>query len=116
MAPRVGVATVLLLVRVDAERVLVDTALLREDAVPLLLDVLRVTVPRVAVLSPRPLVARTLLLSNVRDAVAVLRVETRVAVPLSPVPTREALALLVFLTILTQQNTLHVLSSVGRKG
>ena len=67
---RVGVATVLLLVRVDAERV---------------------AVPRVAVLSARPLAVRTLLLPKVRDAVPALRVETRVAeAPLS-VPTREAL-------------------------
>ena len=67
---RVGVATVLLLVRVDAERV---------------------AVPRVAVLSPRLLAVRTLLLPKVRDAVPALRVETRVAdAPLS-VPTRDAL-------------------------
>ena len=46
---RVGVATVLLLVRVDAERVAVDTVLLREALVPRLTDVLRVAVPRVAV-------------------------------------------------------------------
>ena len=87
---RVGVATVLLLVRVDAERVAVDT-LLREALVPRLTDVLRVAVPRVAVLSARPLAVRTLLLPKVRDAVPVLRVETRVAeAPLS-VPTRDAL-------------------------
>ena len=88
---RVGVATVLLLVRVDAERVAVDTVLLREALVPRLIDVPRVAVPRVAVLSPRPLAVRTLLLPKVRDAVPALRVETRVAdAPLS-VPTREAL-------------------------
>lgn len=87
---RVGVATVLLLVRVDAERVAVDT-LLREALVPRLTDVPRVAVPRVAILSARPLAVRTLLLPKVRDAVPVLRVETRVAdAPLS-VPTREAL-------------------------
>ena len=79
---RVGVATVLLLVRVDAERVAVDTVLLREALVPRLTDVLRVAVPRVAVLSARPLAVRTLLLPKVRDAVPALRVET---------PTREAL-------------------------
>lgn len=88
---RVGVVTVLLLVRVDAERVAVDTLLLREALVPRLTDVPRVAVPRVAVLSPRLLAVRTLLLPKVRDAVPVLRVETRVAdAPLS-VPTREAL-------------------------
>ena len=87
---RVGVATVLL-VRVDAERVAVDTVLLREALVPRLTDVPRVAVPRVAVLSPRLLAVRTLLLPKVRDAVPVLRVETRVAdAPLS-VPTRDAL-------------------------
>jgi hypothetical protein len=87
---RVGVATVLL-VRVDAERVAVDTLLLREALVPRLTDVARVAVPRVAVLSPRPLAVRTLLLPKVRDAVPALRVETRVAdAPLS-IPTREAL-------------------------
>ena len=86
LALRVGVATVLLLVRVDAERVAVDTVLLREALVPRLTDV-----ARVAVLSPRPLAVRTLVLPKVRDAVPVLRVETRVAdAPLS-VPTREAL-------------------------
>ena len=90
LALRVGVATVLLL-RVDAERVAVDTVLLREALVPRLTDVARVAVPRVAVLSPRPLAVRTLVLPKVRDAVPVLRVETRVAdAPLS-VPTREAL-------------------------
>ena len=82
---RVGVATVLLLVRVDAERVAVDTLLLREALVP------RVAVPRVAVLSPRLLAVRTLLLPKVRDAVPALRVETRVAAALLSVPTREAL-------------------------
>ena len=88
---RVGVATVLLLVRVDAERVAVDTVLLREALVPRLTDVPRVAVPRVAVLSARPLAVRTLLLPKVRDAVPVLRVETRVADAPSSVPTREAL-------------------------
>ena len=88
---RVGVATVLLLVRVVAERVAVDTVLLREALIPRLTDVPRVAVPRVAVLSPRLLAVRTLLLPKVRDAVPVLRVETRVAdAPLS-VPTRDAL-------------------------
>lgn len=88
---RVGVATVLLLVRVDAERVAVDTVLLREALVPRLTDVPRVAAARVAVLSPRLLAVRTLLLPKVRDAVPALRVETRVAeAPLS-VPTREAL-------------------------
>lgn len=87
---RVGVATVLL-VRVDAERVAVDTLLLREALVPRLTDVPRVAVPRVAVLSPRLLAVRTLLLPKVRDAVPVLRVETRVAAALLSVPTREAL-------------------------
>ena len=82
---RVGVATVLLLVRVDAERVAVDTVLLREALVP------RVSQPRVAVLSPRLLAVRTLLLPKVRDAVPALRVETRVAAALLSVPTREAL-------------------------
>ena len=82
---RVGVATVLLLLRVDDERVAVDTLLLREALVP------RVAVPRVAVLSPRPLAVRTLLLPKVRDAVPALRVETRVAAALLSVPTREAL-------------------------
>ena len=88
---RVGVATVLLLVRVDAERVAVDTVLLREALVPRLTDVPRVAVPRVAVLSPRLLAVRTLLLPKVRDAVPVLRVETRVAAAPLSVPTREAL-------------------------
>ena len=88
---RVGVVTVLLLVRVDAERVAVDTVLLREALVPRLIDVPRVAVPRVAVLSPRPLAVRTLLLPKVRDAVPELRVETRVAAALLSVPTREAL-------------------------
>ena len=88
---RVGVATVLLLVRVDDERVAVDTLLLREALVPRLTDVPRVAAARVAVLSARPLAVRTLLLPKVRDAVPALRVETRVAdAPLS-VPTREAL-------------------------
>ena len=82
---RVGVATVLLLLRVDDERVAVDTLLLREALVP------RVAVPRVAVLSPRLLAVRTLLLPKVRDAVPALRVETRVAAALLSVPTREAL-------------------------
>ena len=87
---RVGVATVLLLVRVDDERVAVDT-LLREALVPRLTDVPRVAAARVAVLSARPLAVRTLLLPKVRDAVPTLRVETRVAeAPLS-VPTRAAL-------------------------
>ena len=88
---RVGVATVLLLVRVDAERVAVDTVLLREALVPRLTDVPRVAAARVAVLSPRPLAVRTLLLPKVRDAVPALRVETRVAAALLSVPTREAL-------------------------
>ena len=88
---RVGVATVLLLVRVDAERVAVDTVLLREALVPRLTDVPRVAAARVAVLSARPLAVRTLLLPKVRDAVPVLRVETRVAAALLSVPTREAL-------------------------
>ena len=88
---RVGVATVLLLVRVDAERAAVDTLLLREALVPRLTDVPRVAVPRVTVLSARPLAVRTLLLPKVRDAVPVLRVETRVAAALLSVPTREAL-------------------------
>ena len=88
---RVGVATVLLLVRVDAERVAVDTVLLREALVPRLTDVPRVAVPRVAVLSPRLLAVRTLLLPKVRDAVPALRVETRVAAALLSVPTRDAL-------------------------
>lgn len=88
---RVGVATVLLLVRVDAERVAVDTLLLREALVPRLTDVPRVAAALVAVLSPRLLAVRTLLLPKVRDAVPALRVETRVAdAPLSE-PTREAL-------------------------
>jgi hypothetical protein len=87
---RVGVATVLL-VRVDAERVAVDTLLLRDALVPRLTEVPRVAVPRVAVLSPRPLAVRTLLLPKVRDAVPALRVETRVADALLSVPTREAL-------------------------
>ena len=88
---RVGVATVLLLVRVDAERVAVDTVLLREALVPRLTDVPRVAAARVAVLSARPLAVRTLLLPKVRDAVPALRVETRVAAALLSVPTREAL-------------------------
>ena len=87
---RVGVTTVLL-VRVDAERVAVDTVLLREALVARLTDVPRVAVPRVAVLSPRLLAVRTLLLPKVRDAVPALRVETRVAAALLSVPTREAL-------------------------
>lgn len=86
LALRVGVATVLLLVRVDAERVAVDTVLLREALVPRLTDA-----ARVAVLSPRPLAVRTLVLPKVRDAVPVLRVETRVAAAPLSVPTREAL-------------------------
>ena len=88
---RVGVATVLLLVRVDAERVAVDTVLLREALVPRLTDVPRVAAARVAVLSPRLLAVRTLLLPKVRDAVPALRVETRVAAAPLSVPTREAL-------------------------
>ena len=91
LLPRVGVATVLLLVRVDAERVAVDTVLLREALVPRLTDVPRVAVPRVAVLSPRLLAVRTLLLPKVRDAVPELRVETRVAAAPLSVPTRDAL-------------------------
>ena len=87
---RVGVATGLL-VRVAAERVAVDTLLAREALVPLLTDVLRVAAARVAVFSPRPLAVRTLLLPKVRDAVLVLRVDTRVAAAPSSVPTREAL-------------------------
>ena len=87
-ALREGVATALL--RLDVERVVVDTALLREDDVPLLTEVFRVAVPRVAALSA---LLRTLLLPKVRDAVAVLRLETRVAAPLLSVPTRESLAL-----------------------
>ena len=77
--------------RVDDERVAVDTLLLREALVPRLTDVPRVAAARVAVVSPRPLAVRTLLLPKVRDAVPVLRVETRVAAAPLSVPTREAL-------------------------
>lgn len=86
---RTGVVTALLELRLP-----VDTALARE-ADPLL----RETVPVVRFVSPRPTavvirsLARTLLLPKVREAAAVLRLETRVAAPLLLSLTRVAPAL-----------------------